>query len=191
QSTFMVEMTETAALLLQSTKRSLIILDEVGRGTSTYDGMAIARAVVEYIHNEPRLRCRTLFATHYHELTALEEQILGLRNYNITARKQGGKLIFLRKIVPGAADDSYGIEVAKLAGVPDSVVEKAKAHLKKLESGKDTESAGKSAPQESQLSLGDVAGGEVADRLRAASLDTMTPIEAMNLLYELKKKAEG
>ncbi|NCB51377.1 MAG: DNA mismatch repair protein MutS [Clostridia bacterium] len=191
QSTFMVEMTEVAGILRHATVGSLIVLDEIGRGTSTYDGMAIARAVLEYCADKRRLGAKTMFATHYHELTALEEQILGLRNYNITARKQGGKLIFLRKIVPGAADDSYGIEVAKLAGVPDSVVEKAKAHLKKLESGKDTESAGKSAPQESQLSLGDVAGGEVADRLRAASLDTMTPIEAMNLLYELKKKAEG
>lgn len=191
QSTFMVEMTEVAGILRQATGKSLIILDEIGRGTSTYDGMAIARAVLEYCADKRRLGAKTMFATHYHELTTLEGQIPGLRNYNITARKQGGQLIFLRKIVPGAADDSYGIEVAKLAGVPDSVVEKAKAHLKRLEAGKNAETAGKQETQESQLSLGDVAGGEVAGQLRSASLDTMTPIEAMNLLYELKKKAEG
>lgn len=190
QSTFMVEMTEVAAILRHATSRSLIILDEIGRGTSTYDGMAIARAVLEYCADKRRLGAKTMFATHYHELTALEGQIPGLRNYNITARKQGGQLIFLRKIVPGAADDSYGIEVAKLAGVPDGVVERAKAHLRELEAGKNAP-AGPRPPAEDQISLVDVAGDEIAERLRAASLDTMTPIEAMNLLYELKKKAEG
>ncbi|HBR08311.1 MAG TPA: DNA mismatch repair protein MutS [Clostridiales bacterium] len=190
QSTFMVEMTEVAEILRHATKNSLIILDEIGRGTSTYDGMAIARAVLEYCADKKRLGAKTMFATHYHELTTLEGRIPGLKNYNITARKQGGHLIFLRKIVPGAADDSYGIEVAKLAGVPDSVVERARACLRALEGGKDPAPNGKAAAREDQISLVDVAGAEVAERIRAASLDTMTPIEAMNLLYELKKKAE-
>jgi DNA mismatch repair protein MutS len=191
QSTFMVEMTEVAAILRHATARSLIILDEIGRGTSTYDGMAIARAVLEHCADKRRLGAKTMFATHYHELTVLSDTVPGLRNYYITARKQGGQLIFLRKIVPGAADDSYGIEVAKLAGVPDGVIEKAKAHLRELEAGGDRAPAGKADPREEQMSLTDVAGGEIAERLRGASLDAMTPIEAMNLLYALKKKAEG
>ncbi len=133
QSTFMVEMTETAALLLQSTRRSLIILDEVGRGTSTYDGMAIARAVVEYLHNEPRLRCRTLFATHYHELTALEELLPRVRNYHMAAVEQDGQVVFLHELRPGGADRSYGIHVAELAGIPRAVTTRASELLAELE----------------------------------------------------------
>ncbi|WP_165360845.1 DNA mismatch repair protein MutS [Candidatus Chloroploca sp. Khr17] len=133
QSTFMVEMTETAALLLQSTRRSLIILDEVGRGTSTYDGMAIARAVVEYIHNEPRLRCRTLFATHYHELTALEAVLPRLRNYHMAAVEKEGQVVFLHELRRGGADRSYGIHVAQLAGIPQAVIARASALLRELE----------------------------------------------------------
>ncbi|PDW03500.1 DNA mismatch repair protein MutS [Candidatus Viridilinea mediisalina] len=133
QSTFMVEMTETAALLLQSTPRSLIILDEVGRGTSTYDGMAIARAVVEYIHNEPRLGCRTLFATHYHELTALEQELARLRNYHMAAIEQAGQVVFLHELRRGSADRSYGIHVAELAGIPREVITRASALLSELE----------------------------------------------------------
>ena len=118
QSTFMVEMSEMASILKHATAASLLVLDEIGRGTSTFDGMAIARAVLEYCADKRRLGAKTMFATHYHELSALEGQLQGVRNYNITAKKQGGNLVFLRKIVPGAADDSYGIEVAKLAGLP-------------------------------------------------------------------------
>ena len=190
QSTFMVEMNEMAGILSQATAKSLLILDEIGRGTSTYDGMAIARAVLEHCADKRRLGAKTMFATHYHELSALEGELPGVRNYNITAKKQGGTLIFLRKIVRGAADDSYGIEVAKLAGLPDSVISKAKEYLKDLESGK-PEPGERHAAVREQISLTDVGGEEALAALRAASLDTMTPIEAMNLLYELKKKVEA
>ena len=133
QSTFMVEMSEVAELLKNATRNSLLILDEIGRGTSTYDGMAIARAVLEFCADRKRLGCKTLFATHYHELTELEGQLDGVKNYNIAARKRGNDVVFLRKIVPGGADQSYGIEVAGLAGVPDKVIERARAILKELE----------------------------------------------------------
>ena len=192
QSTFMVEMSEVAGILRSATRNSLILLDEIGRGTSTYDGMAIARAVLEFCADKRRLGAKTLFSTHYHELTDLEGQISGVCNYYITARKQGGSLIFLRKVVRGAADESYGIEVAKLAGVPDSVIERAKKCLDELLSGAVDLSAPRAARvDDGQLSLGDAAGEEVLERLRAVALDTMSPIEAMNLLYELKRKLEG
>ena len=142
QSTFMVEMTETAALLLQSTRRSLIILDEVGRGTSTYDGMAIARAVVEYIHDEPRLRCRTLFATHYHELTALDQALPRLRNYHMAAVEQDGQVVFLHQLRHGGADRSYGIHVADLAGIPRPVIARAAQLLAELEGRRAGEAGG-------------------------------------------------
>ena len=135
QSTFMVEMSEVAEMLSNATSRSLLILDEIGRGTSTFDGMAIARAVVEYVASG-KLGARTLFATHYHELTELEDKLERVKNYNIAAKKRGDDIIFLRKIVRGGADDSYGIEVAKLAGLPDCVVERSKEILASLESGK-------------------------------------------------------
>ena len=154
QSTFMVEMSETAAILKQATAKSLLILDEIGRGTSTYDGMAIARAVLEYCADKRKLGAKTMFATHYHELTVLERDMEGVRNYNITAKKQGGTLLFLRKIVRGAADDSYGIEVAKLAGLPESVVTKAKGYLKSLETEKPAAApAAQAAPAEDQVTL--------------------------------------
>lgn len=192
QSTFMVEMSEVAGILRGATRNSLILLDEIGRGTSTYDGMAIARAVLEYCADKRRLGAKTLFSTHYHELTDLEGRIPGVCNYYITARKQGGSLIFLRKVVRGAADESYGIEVAKLAGVPDSVIERAKKYLAELSAGAAAPAVPRTQPQDDgQLSLGDAAGEEVLARLRAAALDTMSPIEAMNLLYELKRKLEG
>ncbi len=190
QSTFMVEMSETAAILQHATSKSLLILDEIGRGTSTYDGMAIARAVLEYCADKRKLGAKTMFATHYHELTALEQELEGVRNYNITAKKQGGKLLFLRKIVRGAADDSYGIEVAKLAGLPESVINKAKSYLKDLEAGK-AEMPVPVMPTEDQISLTDVGGSEIAEELLRIDLDTVTPIEAMNLLYQLQKKAKG
>ena len=189
QSTFMVEMTEVADILKNATRRSLILLDEIGRGTSTYDGMAIARAVLEYCADTRRLGAKTLLSTHYHELTALEGQIDGVKNYSITARKQGGGVIFLRKIVPGAADESYGVEVAKLAGVPDSVVNRARVCLDELNRAAARPAAEKAAePDDGQLSFGQSAADEVLDALRSARLDTLSPIEAMNLLYELQRK---
>ena len=191
QSTFMVEMSETAAILQHATSKSLLILDEIGRGTSTYDGMAIARAVLEYCADKRRLGAKTMFATHYHELTVLEQTLDGVRNYNITAKKQGGKLLFLRKIVRGAADDSYGIEVAKLAGLPDGVIQKAKGYLKDLESGAAKPELAPAAAADDQLSLTDVGGSEIAEMLLDVDLNTITPIEAMNLLYQLQKKAKG
>ena len=135
KSTFMVEMSEVAEILAHATARSLLILDEIGRGTSTFDGMAIARAVVEYVTDRKRLGAKTLFATHYHELTDIEREIGGVKNYNIAVKKRGGDIVFLRKIVPGAADDSYGVEVAKLAGLPERVVSRARQLLRDLESG--------------------------------------------------------
>ena len=192
RSTFMVEMTEVADILKNATASSLLILDEIGRGTSTYDGMAIARAVLEYCADKKKLGAKTMFATHYHELSSLEGSLEGVRNYNISAKKQGGELIFLRKIVKGAADDSYGIEVAKLAGVPDSVVSRARRCLEDLEDKGAAEPAPRREKREDgQLSFGDVSWGEVAERLRAVDLNVITPIEAMNLLYELKKKVDA
>ena len=190
QSTFMVEMQETAAILQQATSQSLLILDEIGRGTSTYDGMAIARAVLEYCADSKKLGAKTMFATHYHELTALEQELEGVRNYNITAKKQGGDLIFLRKIVRGAADDSYGIEVAKLAGLPETVIRGAKKHLRKLEAAAPAPEID-ALPDDDQISLVDVGADKVAERLRKLDLNTITPIEAMNLLAELQKTANA
>ena len=192
QSTFMVEMSEMANILRHATAQSLLILDEIGRGTSTYDGMAIARAVLEYCADPRRLGAKTMFATHYHELTALEQTLPGVRNYNITAKKQGGTLLFLRKIVAGAADDSYGIEVAKLAGVPDAIITKAKTYLRELESGATELAAPAHAAQDAaQMTLGDAAGDEIAEELRSIDLNTITPLEAMRLLFELQQKARG
>ncbi len=188
QSTFMVEMNEMANILKYATDRSLLILDEIGRGTSTYDGMAIARAVLEHCADKKRLGAKTMFATHYHELAALEGVLPGVVNYNITAKKQGGSLIFLRKIVRGCADDSYGIEVAKLAGIPNSVIERAKSCLKELEQGAGAPETGRAAPAEDQMTLADVGADEVRDILQRLDLDTITPLEALNLLWKLKKK---
>ncbi|MDR0951947.1 MAG: DNA mismatch repair protein MutS [Oscillospiraceae bacterium] len=191
RSTFMVEMTEVADILRNATKSSLLILDELGRGTSTFDGMAIARAVLEYCADRRRLGAKTLFATHYHELSALEGSLEGVRNYNISAKKSGGSLVFLRKIVPGAASGSYGIEVAKLAGVPDSILTRARAALKDLESApKDSSPAAAQEPDFGQMSLTDAREGEIVRRLNALSLDVTTPLEALGILYELKKKVE-
>ena len=192
QSTFMVEMSETANILMHATAQSLLILDEIGRGTSTFDGMAIARAVLEYCADKRKLGAKTMFATHYHELSALEGELSGVRNYNITAKKQGGELVFLRKIVRGAADDSYGIEVAKLAGLPDSVISKAKGYLKELEAEGVTSIAPAAVQAEAgQISLADVGSDEVRRILQDTDLNTLTPIEALNLLYSLQKKARA
>ncbi len=192
QSTFMVEMTEVAALLKNATKKSLLILDEIGRGTSTYDGMAIARAVLEYCADKKRLGCKTLFATHYHELTALEGQIPGVKNYNIAAKKRGSDVIFLRKIVRGGADQSYGIEVAKLAGVPDRVIRRAREILEELEASQGVQPV-PAAPEDSggQLSLMDLGSQTVLKKLRMTDVNILSPIEALNLLAELKQDLNG
>ena len=190
QSTFMVEMTEVAALLKNATRRSLLILDEIGRGTSTYDGMAIARAVLEYCADPKRLGAKTLFATHYHELTALEGEIPGVKNYHIAAKKRGGDVIFLRKIVRGGADQSYGIEVAKLAGVPDRIIRRAREILAELESGS-LPTPAPSAPEEEQVSLAELGGQAVLKRLAMTDVNLLSPLEALNLLAELKQALGG
>ena len=191
QSTFMLEMNEVANILKNATKNSLIIYDEVGRGTSTFDGMAIARAVVEYTSSK-KIGAKTLFATHYHELTVLEDEIQGVVNYNIAAKKRGEGIIFLRKIVRGGTDDSYGIEVAKLAGVPSEVVKRAKEILLDIEAGqpvsaKTAKAVGVSSEPDLFSGLVDMAMTEAAEKIRNSDINTMTPIEAMNLLFELKK----
>ncbi len=189
QSTFMLEMSEVAAILKNATKRSLIIYDEVGRGTSTYDGMAIARAVVEYTASK-KIGAKTLFATHYHELTAMENDTEGVVNYNIAAKKRGDSITFLRKIVRGGTDDSYGIEVAKLAGVPSEVTKRAKEILKDIESGAPrAEKVTVREENEFDLfsSLSASRESEAAEKIRGIDLNTLTPIEAMNLLFEVKK----
>ena len=187
QSTFMVEMTEVAELLRHATRRSLLILDEIGRGTSTYDGMAIARAVLECCADSKRLGAKTLFATHYHELTVLEGQLAGVKNYNIAARKKKDEIIFLRKIVPGGADQSYGIEVASLAGVPAKVIRRAREILKELEEAQGLSPAER-APREEQVSLADLGQEEVLRTLRSTAVESLTPLQALNLLNELKEK---
>lgn len=193
RSTFMVEMTETAAILNTATPRSLILLDEVGRGTATYDGLAIAWAAVEYIH--ARTRAKTLFATHYHELTELANQLSGVRNYHVSVKESGGGIVFLRKVEPGAADKSYGIEVAKLAGLPPEVIKRAREVLKEHEIV-EHELTGYVAKDELapaarvQLTMFTPLSQAVVDRLKAADLNQLTPIEAMNLLYELKKQLD-
>ncbi len=187
QSTFMVEMTEVADILRCATRRSLLILDEIGRGTSTFDGMSIARAVLEHCANPKTLGAKTLFATHYHELTELENTLPGTANYNIAVRTRGEEIIFLRKILPGGADRSYGIEVAKLAGLPEKVLQRARQVLEELETAGGVPDAAPRREAE-QVSLGSISEGEVLDALRRCQPDTLTPIEAMSLLYELKQK---
>ena len=187
QSTFMVEMAEVASILKYATSKSLLILDEIGRGTSTYDGMSIARAVLEYAASPRHLGAKTLFATHYHELSSIEDQLPNVKNYNIAVKKRGDKMIFLRKIVPGATDDSYGIEVAKLAGLPNSVVNRAREILQELEAeGRAPVKVVKEQPDD-QVSMLDLTAQQVCAALEGISVETLTPIEAMNELYKLKK----
>ncbi len=186
QSTFMVEMVETANILNNATPRSLLILDEIGRGTSTYDGISIAWAVVEYLHNHPQRRARTLFATHYHELTVLAERLPGVRNANLAVAEEGGQVIFLHRVVPGSADRSYGIHVAQLAGVPRPVIHRAEELLKELESG--SFRPGTAAPKPYQPLLF-AAEHPVVSELKKMDVSTMTPLEAINKLYELQKKS--
>ena len=195
RSTFMVEMEETANILNHATARSLIILDEIGRGTSTYDGLAIARAVVEYIHNSPRLNgAKTLFATHYHELTELEKLLPRVRNLNVAVSEEGERVVFLHKIVPGGADRSYGIHVARLAGLPRAILRRAEDVLQDLEAGgtKDTRRKAMQQPVDAaQMQLPFSAGPDpLREELRQLRPDEMSPIEALGLLYELHKKAQ-
>ena len=188
QSTFMVEMAEVASILKHATAKSLLILDEIGRGTSTYDGMSIARAVLEYAANPKRLGAKTLFATHYHELSTMEQKLPNVKNYNIAVKRRGDQMIFLRRIVPGATDDSFGIEVAKLAGIPNAVISRAREILDELESGNGAAFApAPVAAEEDQISMLDLRSQQVCDALEKLSVETLTPIEAMNELYKLKK----
>jgi len=186
QSTFMVEMIETANILHHATQRSLLVLDEIGRGTSTYDGVSIAWAVVEYIHNHPNLRSKTLFATHYHELTQLADLLPGVSNYNVAVSETDGKVVFLHKIVPGGADRSYGIHVGQLAGLPHPVVQRAGEILHQLEisSGKAVR-LNPEAPK--QLALFPETN-PLVDELKSLDVNTLSPIEALNKIYEWKKK---
>ncbi len=189
QSTFMLEMTEVANILSGATKNSLVIFDEIGRGTSTYDGLSIAWAVAEYVLSKKKIGAKTLFATHYHEMTALEEKQSGVKNYSIAVKKRGDSITFLRKIISGGADRSYGIEVAALAGVPGEVTSRAKEILKMLESD-DAELKPRNEAQPlggMQLSLGE---GVLTEELRRLDVTTLTPIEALNKLYELVNKAK-
>lgn len=189
RSTFMVEMTETAAILHTATARSLILLDEVGRGTATYDGLAIAWAAVEYLH--AHVRAKTLFATHYFELTELAEQLEGVKNYHVSVKETGGGIVFLRKVEPGAADRSYGIEVAKLAGLPNEVVERAREVLVQHEFAEQQATAHLSpgaTPPAPQLTIFTPLSQPVLEKLREVDLNRLTPLEALNLLAELKKE---
>jgi DNA mismatch repair protein MutS len=191
RSTFMVEMTETAAILHTATPRSLILLDEVGRGTSTYDGLAIAWAAIEFIH--ARTRAKTLFATHYFELTQLAEQLSGVKNYHVSVKETGGGIAFLRRVEPGAADRSYGIEVAKLAGLPHEVIERAREVLAEHESAERQVTGHLSPgvdPPTAQLTIFTPLSQPVLERLRELDLNRLTPLEALNLLAELKKQID-
>lgn len=188
QSTFMIEMTEVSDILKNATKNSLIILDEIGRGTSTYDGMSIARAVLEYIHDKKTMGAKTLFATHYHELTSLEETLDGVKNYNIAVKKRGDDITFLRRIIRGGADESFGIQVAKLAGVPEKVVARAKQVLAEIESGEENVSNSakirRYEDEPIQLTM-DTPETEVLTKLKSIDVNNLTPISAMNLLFEI------
>ncbi len=192
ESTFMVEMHETANILNNATDRSLIILDEVGRGTATFDGLSLAWAIIEYLHDNPARSGITLFATHYHEVTDLAKTKPRVANYNVAVKEWNDQIIFLRKVVEGAADKSYGIQVARLAGIPQSVIERAREILDTLERKErdvveETRRRGPRRPRASSASS-PRANRACIDALRELDLDALTPIEAMNRLYELKQK---
>lgn len=193
QSTFMVEMTEVAHILKHATKRSLLVLDEIGRGTSTYDGLSIAWAVSEFIANKKKIGARTLFATHYHELTELENKLDGIKNYCIACKKRGDDIIFLRRIVKGGADESYGIEVSALAGLPKEVISRAKEILKSIDTNATDmhtiSSSGDIENQDMQIGFSDIKNSRLTEELSKLDVTTLTPIEALNKLYELVKMA--
>jgi DNA mismatch repair protein MutS len=186
QSTFMVEMVETANILHHATARSLLILDEIGRGTSTYDGVSIAWAVIEFIHNHPHLRAKTLFATHYHELTQLAELLPGIRNYNVAVSEADGKVVFLHKIVLGGADRSYGIHVAQLAGLPSPVIQRASEIMAELE--KTSGRAVKIDPHAAQQAMLFPETSPLLEELKDVDMNALSPIEALNKLFEWQKK---
>ena len=196
QSTFMVEMEETAAILNQATPRSLVVLDEIGRGTSTYDGLSIARSVMEHLHNDPRLGCKSLFATHYHELTELAQTLPGVRNFSVAVTEEEGRVVFLHRIVPGGADRSYGVHVAQLAGLPRAVVSRAWEVLAELEksalpgraAGKGK--GGRAAPAAAALQIALLPPAQpLTDAVLSLDIPNLTPLEAINKLYELQEKA--
>jgi len=195
QSTFMVEMTELSSILKNATPKSLLLLDEIGRGTSTFDGLSIAWSATEYISGQKKLGAKTLFATHYHELTALEGKLPGVKNYSIVCKKHGDSVTFLRRIVRGGADDSYGIEVAALAGLPPKLISRAKEILADIESREQRPQQEPvyvhEEPQDMQLGIADLRGEEVVRRLENLDVTTLTPIEAMNILYELQNKVKS
>jgi len=195
QSTFMVEMVETANILHHATPRSLIILDEIGRGTSTYDGLAIARAVVEYLHNNKRCGARTLFATHYHELVEVAQLLPRIRCLNVAVTEENGNIVFLRKIVPGGADRSYGVHVAQLAGIPRPVIHRAEEILEELERKGDAKTRRKAMrdmtmPAAWQMTLLAAEANPLIEELKNLAIDELTPIEAISKLYELQQKAK-
>jgi len=195
QSTFMVEMVETAAILNQATPRSLVVLDEIGRGTSTYDGMAIAQSVIEHLHNDPRLGCKTLFATHYHELTQLANTLPGVRNFTVAVAEEDGDVIFLHRIAPGGADKSYGVHVARLAGLPNGVVNRAWEVLAELEESNHRDGhpvSRKTHRREPDLQMHLFNPAQaLADEVKALDIPNLTPLEAINRLYELQQKARN
>ena len=189
----MLEMNEVSYILKNATSHSLVIYDEVGRGTSTFDGMSIARAIVEYT-NSRKVGAKTLFATHYHELTSMEEEFDGIVNYNIAAKKRGDNITFLRKIVRGSTDDSYGIEVAKLAGLPNEVIKRAKEILASVESSAKSLTLTKKADQipedDGLITMDDCINEQVINELRAVDLNTLSPFECMSFLFDLKKRLQ-
>jgi DNA mismatch repair protein MutS len=196
QSTFMVEMTEAADILNNLTPKSLVILDEIGRGTSTYDGLSLAWSLAEHLQ---RTKAKTLFATHFHELTALANDYPGVKNYNVAVKEWEDEIIFLHKIVPGSTDDSYGIYVAKLAGIPNNVIDRAKKILTKIELNQDIKEAlssgNKPAPNDEQLDFfvhtNDPVAEELKKEIERTDLENMTPIEALGFLNTLKKKIDN
>ena len=192
----MVEMTEVAQILKTATKKSLLILDEIGRGTSTFDGMSIARSVIEYIADKNRLGAKTLFATHYHELTELEDNFTCIKNYNIAVKKRGEDIIFLRRILPGGVDESYGIEVSKLAGIPQWIINRAYKVLEELESKelyieKKPKVTKVHHEEPEQIFFVDQNTELVKRRIRDANVDEMRPVDALNLLYKTLIKRQG
>jgi DNA mismatch repair protein MutS len=188
-STFMVEMAETAAILRQATTSSLVILDEIGRGTSTYDGLAIAQAVVEHLHESPQLNCRTLFATHYHELTSLAERLPRVRNARVDVLEEGGGVTFLHRIVPGGADRSYGIHVARLAGVPAGVLVRARQLLSELERERPLAGSGDGLPDQLSLGIAAPPAHPILEELAQLDIEGLTPLAALNKLAELRGRA--
>ena len=199
QSTFLVEMIETANILHNATPRSVVLLDEIGRGTSTFDGLSIAWAVVEYLHENKKIAAKTLFATHYHELTELSNVYKGVKNYNITAKEYKDRIIFLRKVVPGSADQSYGIQVAKLAGIPQKVIERAQEILEELEKSEFNESSILEKTKRKKAEINQTSFIEVLsqktskeraliEEFKDLDVNSLTPIQALTFLSKLKEK---